>query len=55
MSAISPFALYKGETTDIGAKDLPEIPIKITFNSQGTSVSLKGKIFSVQSIQVAAC
>ena len=55
MLAISHFALYKGETTDIGAKDLPEIPIKITCNLQGISVILMVKIFAVQSIQVAAC
>jgi hypothetical protein len=55
MLAISHFALYKGETIEIGVKDLPEIPIKITCNSQGISVILMGKIFSVQSIQVAAC
>ena len=55
MSEILHFALYKGETTDIGVKDLPEIPIKITCNSQGISVILMGKIFAVQSIQVAAC
>ena len=56
MLAISNFALYKGQKTDIYVKDLPEmIPIKITCNSQGISVILIGKIFSVQSIQVAAC
>ena len=55
MSVISYFVLYKGETTDIGVKDIHEIPIKITCNSQRISVILMGKIFSVQSIQVAAC
>ena len=47
MSAISPFALYKGDTADIGVKYLPEIPIKITCNLQGISVILMRKIFVV--------